>query len=129
MSSLSTDDIELNPTGVHHDDDTQIQKQSVRFSKQFIKFRLSDKERVEYENIYQLFTGGEKNISAKEMGRVMKKLGIHCSEEELDDMIEVVDKDGYGLIHKKHFMNLMTQKVKETSEDKNAEIFETAFSL
>jgi Ca2+-binding EF-hand superfamily protein len=129
MSSLSTNDIELNPTGVHHDDDTQIQKQSVRFSKQFIKFRLSDKERVEYENIYHLFTGGEKNISAKEMGRVMKKLGIHCSEEELDDMIEVVDKDGYGLIHKKHFMNLMTQKVKETSEDKNAEIFETAFSL
>jgi Ca2+-binding EF-hand superfamily protein len=129
MSSLSTDDIELNPTGVHHNDDTQIQQQSVRFSKQLTKFKLSDEERAEYENIYHLFTGAEKNISANEVGSVMKKLGIHCSEEELDDMIGVVDKDGYGLINKKRFMNLMTQKVKETSEDKNAEIFETAFSL
>ena len=36
--------------------------------------------------------GEEKNISAKEVGTVMAKLGIHCSKEELNDMIDVVDK-------------------------------------
>lgn len=93
------------------------------------KFQLSPEDKIEYENIYALLAGGEKNISAKDIGRVMAKLGIHCSKEELDDMIDVVDKDGYGLVHKKHFMNLMTQKVKETSHGSDGEVYEDAFKM
>jgi Ca2+-binding EF-hand superfamily protein len=93
------------------------------------KFKLSPEDRIEYEHIYALFAGEEKNISAKEMGKVMTKLGIHCSKDELNDMIDVVDKDGYGLVHKKHFMNLMTQKVKETTQESDGEVYEDAFEM
>mmetsp|Transcript_14202 Transcript_14202/g.23518 ORF Transcript_14202/g.23518 Transcript_14202/m.23518 type:complete len:136 (-) Transcript_14202:501-908(-) len=93
------------------------------------KFKLSPEDRIEYERIYDLFAGDEKNISAKQLGIVMSKLGVHTSVEELDDMIDVVDKDGYGLIHKKHFMQLMTQKVKETSQDDDDQSYESAFKM
>lgn len=93
------------------------------------KFKLSEDDKLEYENIFNLIAGEEKNISAKEIGRVMSKLGMHCSIEELNDMIEVVDKDGYGLIHKKHFMNLVTQKVKENSQENDGELYAAAFEI
>ena len=92
------------------------------------KFKLNEDERKEFEDIFALITGDEKNISAKEMGTVMSKLGIHTSKEELNDMIDVVDKDGYSLINKKHFMRLMTQKVKETREENSESIYEDTFN-
>jgi Ca2+-binding EF-hand superfamily protein len=108
---------------------TKLSPTAVSYKAKDTKFKLSPEDRIEYENIYALFAGDEKNISAKEMGRVMTKLGIHCSTEELNDMIDVVDKDGYGLVHKKHFMNLMTQKVKETTQESDENVYEEAFGM
>lgn len=93
------------------------------------KFKLSEEDRIEFENIFNLIAGDEKNISAQAIGKVMAKLGMHCSEEELNDMIEVVDKDGYGLVNKKHFMNLLTNKVKERSQEDDGVIYEKSFEM
>lgn len=87
------------------------------------KFKLSDEERDEYSNVFDLFCGEDsKNISRKEVGRVMRKLGQNPSDAELSEMIDEVDIDGYGAINKKNFMILMTKKVKGSGADSNNEV-------
>lgn len=46
-------------------------------------------------------------ISREELSDVMKNFGNIMSNNELDEMIKVVDKDGNGLVDFKEFLNLM----------------------
>jgi len=46
-------------------------------------------------------------ISKKELSDVMSNFGNMITNEELDEMIKVVDKDGNGLVDFKEFLNLM----------------------
>lgn len=46
-------------------------------------------------------------ISKQELSEVMSQLGHIISNDELDDIIRAVDKDGNGLVDFKEFLNLM----------------------
>lgn len=46
-------------------------------------------------------------ISKQELAEAMSKLGHIISNEELDEIIKAVDKDGNGLVDFKEFINLM----------------------
>ena len=49
----------------------------------------------EYQAAFSLFDqDGSGSITIKEMGRVMRQLGMATSESELHDMINEVDADG-----------------------------------
>ena len=56
-------------------------------------------------------------ISKEELSQVMYNFGHVMSNEELDQMFGVVDKDGNGLIDFKEFLNLMNSANKEQNAE------------
>ena len=55
---------------------------------------------------------GDGTITAKELGVVMRQLGMNPSEEELNEMIKEVDEDGDGAINFQEFLSIMAHKMK-----------------
>jgi calmodulin len=50
---------------------------------------------VEFQAAFALFDqDGNGSITVKELGRVMRQLGMSPSDQELHDMIDEVDADG-----------------------------------
>ena len=93
------------------------------------KLKFTDEERAEMENAFNLMCAGSTNISAKEVGMTMRKLGQNPTEKELEEMIAEVDLDDYGAVNRKNFMKLMLRKIKggaggNNEIDINREAFE-----
>ncbi|KAK6081100.1 calmodulin [Seiridium cupressi] len=77
-------------------------------------------EQIEqYKAVFDLFdkdnTG---DISAAELGEVMRSLGLHPSEAELRDIIDEGDADHNGSIDFKEFLKMMSQKVEPSDAEK-----------
>ena len=67
---------------------------------------------------------GDGTITTKELGTVMRSLGHHPTEAELEDMINEVDADGNGIIDFTEFIDMMARKMKGTdSEEEIKEAF------
>lgn len=57
---------------------------------------------------FKLFDAdGDETIDTHEIGLIMKELGKEATEEELQEMIGLVDKDGTGAIDFDEFLTLM----------------------
>eukprot|EP00095_Tigriopus_kingsejongensis_P000707 maker-scaffold58_size443543-snap-gene-3.23 protein:Tk00707 transcript:maker-scaffold58_size443543-snap-gene-3.23-mRNA-1 annotation:"Calmodulin" len=63
-------------------------------------------------------------INSKELGQVLKSLGVNPTEAELQDMVNEVDKDGTGSIDFPEFLAMMALKINEqNAEDEIREAF------
>eukprot|EP00094_Tigriopus_californicus_P002958 TCALIF_02850-PA protein Name:"Similar to Calmodulin (Pneumocystis carinii)" AED:0.11 eAED:0.11 QI:350/0.5/0.4/0.8/1/1/5/0/217 len=63
-------------------------------------------------------------INCKELGQVLKALGLNPTEAELQDMVNEVDKDGTGSIDFPEFLAMMAMKINEqNAEDEIREAF------
>ena len=67
---------------------------------------------------------GDGQITAKELGTVMRSMRQNPTEAELQDMINEVDADGSGTIDFPEFLTMMARKMPDTdSEEEIKEAF------
>ncbi|KAK1590649.1 uncharacterized protein LY79DRAFT_590357 [Colletotrichum navitas] len=83
---------------------------------QWSRAGLTEEQKAQYKEVFDLFdkdgTGAlEGDITAQELGAVMRSLGLNPSDTELNDMVNEVDADNNGSIDFNEFLNLMAQKV------------------
>ncbi|PKU83955.1 Caltractin [Dendrobium catenatum] len=77
-------------------------------------YGLSLQKRQEIKAAFELFdTDGSGTIDAKELNIAMRALGFEISDEQIDEMITEVDKDGSGTIEFDEFLCMMTEKIEE----------------
>ncbi len=75
---------------------------------------FSEGQRAEFQAAFDFFDkNGDKQISAKELGVVMKNIGQHITEQELSQMIIEADEDGSGTIDFDEFLMLMSKRLQE----------------
>ncbi|KAJ9136955.1 EF-hand [Coniochaeta hoffmannii] len=80
--------------------------------------KLSKEQIAQYRQVFDLFdkdhTG---DITADELGEVMKGLGLNPSESELHDLIAEADVNKNGSIDFHEFLNMMARTVKEVDSE------------
>merc|ERR1719239_1572048 len=55
---------------------------------------ITDQQIEEYKNMFQLYDkDGDGTVSTKELGGVMRSIGVMMTEEELADMVEDADRE------------------------------------
>ncbi|KAH0464642.1 hypothetical protein IEQ34_007428 [Dendrobium chrysotoxum] len=75
---------------------------------------LTTQKKQEIKEAFELFdTDGSGTIDAKELNVAMRALGFEMTEEQINNMIADVDKDGSGAIDFDEFMHMMTTKIGE----------------
>jgi len=75
---------------------------------------FTEEQRSEFKEAFGLFDkNGDGAIDAKELGALMKKLGLTPTDAELQDMINEIDYDGNGTIDFDEFLSLIGKKMKE----------------
>lgn len=63
-------------------------------------------------------------VSSREVGQIMRAIGQNPSEAEIQDMVNLVDKDGTGNIDFPEFLSMMAIKINsENAEDEIREAF------
>ncbi|KAL9125382.1 MAG: hypothetical protein Q9217_005405 [Psora testacea] len=60
---------------------------------------------------------GDGEITAAELGSVMRSLGLKPSDTELQDLMNEIDVDRSGTISFEEFSTIMAQKVKQSDSD------------
>jgi len=79
------------------------------------KHGLTPEELSEFREIFNLVdTDGGGDISREELGELISTLGLKASQEELDRMIDEIDKDGDGTIDFDEFCSVMSHRVSQT---------------
>nr|UPU99500.1 jGCaMP8f [synthetic construct] len=82
--------------------------------------QLTEEQIAEFKEAFSLFDkDGDGTITTKELGTVMRSLGLNPTEAELQDMINEVDADGDGTIDFPEFLTMMARKMKyrDTEEE------------
>ncbi|XP_021897624.1 probable calcium-binding protein CML20 [Carica papaya] len=75
---------------------------------------LTQQKRQEIKEAFDLFdTDQSGTIDAKELNVAMRALGFEMTEEQINQMIADVDKDGSGAIDFDEFVHMMTAKIGE----------------
>ncbi|KAL6961490.1 putative calcium-binding protein cml13, partial [Sarracenia purpurea var. burkii] len=75
---------------------------------------LPPQKRQEIKEAFELFdTDGSGTIDAKELNVAMRALGFEMTDEQINQMIADVDKDGSGAIDFDEFVHMMTAKIGE----------------
>uniref|UniRef100_A0A0E0AMR4 EF-hand domain-containing protein n=1 Tax=Oryza glumipatula TaxID=40148 RepID=A0A0E0AMR4_9ORYZ len=75
---------------------------------------LTKQKRQEIKEAFDLFdTDNSGTIDAKELNVAMRALGFEMTEEQINQMIADVDKDGSGSIDYEEFEHMMTAKIGE----------------
>ena len=83
------------------------------FCKLFTRVQDYEKQDIdEYFNYFHKVLGVDSagGISANEIKHVMTKLGIQLNDEEVEEMIADMDKDGSGIIDLESFRNFILSK-------------------
>ena len=79
---------------------------------------LTEEQVQEYKDSFSLFDkDADGFINVEELGVVLRSLGQHPNQVELDDMIEEVDADGNLEIDFQEFLCLMARTQKESESD------------
>jgi calmodulin len=82
---------------------------------------LPDEKVHECKEVFQLFDEDQDGaITTKELGYVLRALGLNPTQSELQEMVNEVDQDGSGKIELKEFLELYAEKAKsppDTEED------------
>ena len=72
---------------------------------------LTPSQLRELESVFKTYdTSGEGLIDAKELGVMLRAMGMHCTEAEVQDIIVIVDSDGSGKLDFPEFVNLMISR-------------------
>ncbi|KAJ4964102.1 hypothetical protein NE237_024041 [Protea cynaroides] len=88
---------------------------------------LNQQKKKEIKEAFELFDlDGSGTIDAKELNVAMRALGFEMTEEQINQMIADVDKDGSGAIDFEEFVHMMTEKIGE--RDTKEELM-TAFHI
>ncbi|KAG7284816.1 hypothetical protein NEMBOFW57_009431 [Staphylotrichum longicolle] len=75
---------------------------------------LSPETIAQYKEVFEIFDkDGGGDITAAELGQVMRELGLNPSESELRDLVNEADLNNDGVISFEEFLALMSQTVKE----------------
>ena len=87
--------------------------------------KLSRQELEDYEDAFKVFDSDDDgSITVKELGKVMRELGLSPTDVELQDMVNEVDADGNGDIDLPEFISLMARKMKQAdTEEEMVEAF------
>jgi calmodulin len=95
---------------------------SASLSCSFSAFLLSD-----FKENFSLFDkNADGNIDHEELGTVMRSLGQHPTNKELDAMIKEVDADKTGTINFNEFLNMMARKM---TDQESAEALSESFKV
>ncbi|KAK3988877.1 hypothetical protein QBC44DRAFT_350941 [Cladorrhinum sp. PSN332] len=79
---------------------------------------FSPDEIAQYREVFEIFDkDGTGDITAAELGQVMRELGLNPSTEELEDIVNEADLNKDGVISFDEFLSLMSQGVKETDTE------------
>eukprot|EP01098_Paradermamoeba_levis_P008009 TRINITY_DN3336_c0_g2_i1.p1 TRINITY_DN3336_c0_g2~~TRINITY_DN3336_c0_g2_i1.p1 ORF type:complete len:173 (+),score=81.40 TRINITY_DN3336_c0_g2_i1:60-521(+) len=82
------------------------------------KVDLTEEQIEEYKEAFSHFDkDGDGSITTKELGTVMRSLGLSPTEEDLQEMIKEVDNDNNGTIDFDEFLILMSRKMKDNEDD------------
>eukprot|EP00929_Paragymnodinium_shiwhaense_P027774 TRINITY_DN1621_c1_g1_i1.p1 TRINITY_DN1621_c1_g1~~TRINITY_DN1621_c1_g1_i1.p1 ORF type:complete len:650 (-),score=203.48 TRINITY_DN1621_c1_g1_i1:320-2269(-) len=77
-----------------------------------IEHQFTDQRLAELREVFSLFDAdGNGSLDAKELGTVMRVLGLHMEVKEIQAMIASVDADNSGAIDWPEFLFLMSKKV------------------
>ncbi|XP_077987297.1 neo-calmodulin-like [Glandiceps talaboti] len=77
--------------------------------------QVTEEQLSEFKEAFSLFDNdGDGTIATKDLGIVVRSLGLNPTEAELQDMINEVDGDGTGKIHFPEFVRMMAKKMDET---------------
>eukprot|EP00349_Pseudokeronopsis_sp_Brazil_P008132 CAMPEP_0202970154 /NCGR_PEP_ID=MMETSP1396-20130829/16148_1 /ASSEMBLY_ACC=CAM_ASM_000872 /TAXON_ID= /ORGANISM="Pseudokeronopsis sp., Strain Brazil" /LENGTH=97 /DNA_ID=CAMNT_0049698493 /DNA_START=48 /DNA_END=341 /DNA_ORIENTATION=+ len=60
---------------------------------------------------------GSGTITDKELGYVMKSLGMNPSNDEIQDMMQEVNENGHGEINFAEFLTIMAHKMKDADTE------------
>ncbi|KAI4296652.1 hypothetical protein L6164_036595 [Bauhinia variegata] len=75
---------------------------------------LTKQKKQEIKEAFELFdTDNSGTIDAKELNVAMRALGFEMTEDQINQMIAAVDKDGSGAIDFEEFVHMMTAKIGE----------------
>ena len=89
--------------------------------------RLTEEQLADLKEAFSVFDkDGDGNITAGELGAVLRSLDQNPTETELQDMINEVDEDRDGTISFQEFSTMMERKTEATNRE--AEL-RSAFSL
>ncbi|KAF1741378.1 hypothetical protein MXB_902, partial [Myxobolus squamalis] len=84
---------------------------------------LTQEQEKDYKDAFNVFDkDSDGNISSKELGIVMRSIGINPTEAELQDMIREVDSSATGLINYEQFKSIACRKT--LSSDAEEEVRE-----
>eukprot|EP01088_Endostelium_zonatum_P004444 TRINITY_DN15695_c0_g1_i1.p1 TRINITY_DN15695_c0_g1~~TRINITY_DN15695_c0_g1_i1.p1 ORF type:complete len:150 (-),score=44.69 TRINITY_DN15695_c0_g1_i1:98-547(-) len=76
---------------------------------------LSEEQIAEFKEAFALFDkNGDGSITSKELGIVMRSLGLHPTESDLREMIQEVDTDKSGNIDFTEFLGMMARKMQDS---------------
>ncbi|KAK3376515.1 hypothetical protein B0T24DRAFT_550213 [Lasiosphaeria ovina] len=79
---------------------------------------LSPDQVAQFKEVFDIFDkDGTGDITADELGKVMKELGLNPSDSELQDIVNEADLNKDGVICFDEFLSLMSQTVKETDTE------------
>ena len=86
---------------------------------------LTEEPIAEFKEAFSLYDkDGNGSITTKELGTVMKSLGLTPTEAELEAMIKEVDASENGVVDFPEFLVMMEQKMKDTdAEEERKEAF------
>ncbi|VDL64363.1 unnamed protein product [Hymenolepis diminuta] len=80
--------------------------------------KLTPQEIAEIRESFAFFDkNGDGVITTKELGSVMRSLGQHVTEKELQEMIRKVDADRIGAVDFNEFLVLMSKKMRQVDND------------
>merc|ERR1711976_443445 len=75
---------------------------------------LSEEKVRTFKEMFQMFDkDGDGTISTKELGAVLRSLGLNPGQDEIDEMIEETDRDNSGAIDFREFCSLMVKRERE----------------
>jgi len=80
--------------------------------------KLGPEQIAEFREAFSVFDkNGDGSIGTKELGTVMKTLGLNPTDEELQQMVAEVDTDGNGEIDFDEFCAMMVKKMEDDNSD------------
>ncbi|KAL6717916.1 hypothetical protein ACLMJK_004001 [Lecanora helva] len=79
---------------------------------------LTEEQVNDYKHVFSLFDqNGDGQISAEELGGIMRSLGQKPTQSELEDIVTELDTDNNGTIDFEEFLAMMTRVTKEEDTD------------
>ena len=82
------------------------------------QFHLSPEQEDQIKMAWELFDDDHSGcIDANELHNVLKKLGLNPTDQELEEIINDIDKDNDGTIDYSEFLRLMSNKLKDAQTE------------